>query len=346
MSTGGGTSRTRAGSIARMPSGMTTPKERLRDASAGQDSQFATAQALALGLSYREVEGMRSRGEVEKLRRGVGRFRGAAGPADPAITAVLTCWPEGVISHGSAAQHHGIGRVAPPPQPEITVPHGLVHKIPGVTVHWSRSLPAGDILRVGSVDYTSLARTTIDLADPADPVETLAILDDVMAMGAPRNWVHSRAVEMSNGRGGVTLIREATAKDAAGRFNSWLERTSALVYRAGGLPDPDWNVWVRDARGRIGIVDALWPQWKVVSETEGLRFHTTPSQRRRDAERFNRLLDADFRARRFTWEDITQEPLRVVETLYRALRSAGADLDPARIPRRIDVPRPSLDDIR
>ena len=320
---------------------MANPKERLRLVSAGQDSQFATAQALALGLTYRQLEGMRVRGEIEKLRRGVSRFLGAAGEADPAITAVLTCWPDGVISHASAAHHHGISRVQQPGQPEITVPHGLVHKLPGITVHWSRSLPSQDILTVGNVGYTSMARTTLDLANPADPAETLAILDDVMAKGTSRGWVHARATDLSNGRGGVALIREATGKDAAPRFNSWLERTSAHVYRAGGLPDPEWNVWVRDARGRIGIVDALWPQWKVVSEKEGLRFHTTPSQRRRDAERFNRLLDADFRARRFTWEDITQDPLRVVETLYRALRAAGADLDPARIPRKIDVPLPS-----
>lgn len=326
--------------------GMAKPKEIVRDVAAGQDSQFATAQALALGLSRRQIECMRERGETEKLRRSVSRFRGAAGEADPAITAVLTCWPDGVISHRSAAQHHGISRVARPDQPEITVPHGLVHKLPGITVHWSRNLPAGDILRVGGVGYTSLARTTVDLADADDPAETLAILDDVIAMGARRAWVHQRAKDLSNGRGGVPLLREATGRDAAARFNSWLERAASNVYRAGGLPDPEWNVPVRDARGQIGIVDALWPRWMVVSEKEGLRFHTTPSQRRRDAERFNRLLDADYRARRFTWEDVTQQPLLVVETLYRALRAAGADLDPARIPRKIDVPQPSLAYVR
>jgi hypothetical protein len=74
-----------------------------------------------------------------------------------------------------------------------------------------------------------------------------------------------------------------------------------------------------------------------------LRFHTTPRQRRRDAERFNRLQDAEYRPRRFTWEDVVNRPVWVVESLYRALRGAGADLDPLLIPRRIDVPaRPYL----
>ncbi len=281
---------------------------------------------------------MSQRGEIALRRRGVWRFVAAAGVADPAVTAALTCWPDGAVSHRSAAQHHGLRRVKVPPEPEITVPHGLVHKLPGVRVHWSRELTADDILRVGNIGFTSLARTVIDLSDPSDPWESLSVLDEAVALGANTRWINKRAAALAIGRAGVTLIRDATAVGAGSEFRSWLERASSYVYRAGGLPDPEWNVRVRDARGVIGTVDALWPKWQVVSEKEGLRFHTTPQQRRRDANRFNRLLDADFRARRFTWEDVVHRPLYVVETLHRALRAAGADLDPLRVPRVIRVP--------
>lgn len=218
------------------------------------------------------------------------------------------------------------------------MPHGIVRKVPGVKIHWSRRLPPGDVLRVGGIGYTSLARTVIDLSDPQDPWEALSVLDDAIARGARRAWVHHRAAALANGRGGVTLIRDATARDAASEFRSWLERAAAHVFRAGGLPPSSWNARVRDGRGLIGIVDALWSEWDVIAELEGLRFHTTPSQRRRDAERFNRLGDANYRTRRFTWEDVVHRPVHVVETLFRALRAAGADLDAARIPRKIEVP--------
>lgn len=317
---------------------MPTPVENLRSIAAGQDSQFATAQALELGVTRDELKGLRRRGETDLLRRGVSRFRSGYGPADAAVTAMLACWPDGVISHRSAAQFHGIKRVAPPTEPEVTVPHGVVRKLPGIKVHWSRSIPANDVLKVGGVRYMSLARTVVDLADPDEPWESLSVLDDAVAMGARRAWVHQRATALANGRGGVTLIRDATAPGAANPFNSWLERASAELYRAAGLPEPQWNVPVHDHRGRIGVVDAFWPEWRVVSEKEGLRFHTTPSQRRRDADRFNRLLDADYRARRFTWEDVVHRPLYVVETLYRVLGRAGAPLDRARMPREIAVP--------
>lgn len=315
-----------------------SPLTLLRTTSAGHDSQFATAQALKLGVTRRQLEGLRKRGEAELLRRGVSRFVTAAGGADEAITAMLTCWPDGVISHASAAQHHGLTRVGAPPEPEVTVPHGIVRDVPGVKIHWSRALVASDILQVGGASYTSLARTVLDLSNPADPWEALAVLDDAVAIGAKRTWVHSRAKALANGRGGVRLIRDATAPGAASEFRSWLERASAYLFRASGLPDPEWNVAVRDSRGRIGIVDAIWPQWRVVAEMEGLRFHTAPTQRRRDANRFNRLQDAEYRPRRFTWEDIVHRPVDVVETLHRALRAAGADVDPVRIPRAIVLP--------
>lgn len=318
---------------------MPSPEQQLRLLAAGQDGQFATAQALDCAVSRHTLARMRRAGATTKLAYGVSRFTSTPDAPDPAITAVLRCWPDGVISHASAAVRHGLRRVQQPAEPEVTVPHGLVHKLPGVSLHWSRQLPPSHIVKFGEIRYTALARTAVDLSDADKPWESLAILDDTIALGAKRTWIHHTAAQLVNGRGGIALLRDATAKDAAGEFRSWLERAAAHVYRMGHLPDPEWNARVYDGRRLIGIVDALWPEWRVISEKEGLRFHTTPSQRRKDAQRFNNLQDADFRPRRFTWEDVVHQPVTVVETLYRALRSAGADLDPVRIPRHIEVPQ-------
>lgn len=310
----------------------------LRSIAAGQDSQFATRQAAAVGLNRNDLSRLRRRGEIASRRLGVWRFTAAEGAADEAVTAALACWPDAVISHHTAAVFHGIQRPTAGALPEITIPHGEVRDRPGIHVHWSRDLPPEHIVRRGAIGYTSVARTVCDLADPSDIWATLALLDDAVAAGARRTWVHHCACAMVNGRGGVRYIRDATSKRAEAEFRSWLERAAAYVYRAGGLPDPQWNVRVRDQAGSIGIVDALWLPERVVSEKEGLRFHTTPAQRRRDAQRFNRLQDAEYRPRRFTWEDVVHRPVDVVETLHRALNAAGANLDPARIPRKIVLP--------
>ena len=76
-----------------------------------------------------------------------------------------------------------------------------------------------------------------------------------------------------------------------------------------------------------------------MTEKEGLRFHPTPRRRREDARRFNRLREAGYDPRRFSWDDVVQRPVEVAATVLRALQAAGADVDPARLPNRIDLPK-------
>jgi hypothetical protein len=317
---------------------MDERRDRLRELATGQDGQFATVQARGLGLGPESLRSWRQAGEIQSLRRGVWRFRVATGQPDAAVTALLLCWPHGVISHGSAAAYHGLTRAGNPPAPEVVVPLARYRRLDGVNVRVTRSLPREDVLVVGGLRYTSLARTVCDLAVGSEPWEALAILDDAVARGAPARWIHQRASALAAGRPGVAMLRRATGPDGPGAFRSWLERAAAHVYRVAAIPDPEWNVAVRDGLGLIGVVDALWRRWLVISEKEGLRFHTTPRQRRSDARRFNRLSEAGYAARRFGWEDVVHRPLEVATTVHRALRAAGADLDPATIPRRIVLP--------
>lgn len=308
----------------------------LRALSSLQDGQFATRQAVALGLTSNAVRWLARSGRTSSPRRGVWRWATAAGTADVAVTAWLTCWPAGVISHRSAAHHHGLASGGAPPSPEITVAHGGPTRAPaGLRVHVSRDLPTTDRLLVGAVTYTSLARTVCDLATATDAAATLTRVDDAIALGAAPRWIHRRASALAVGRDGVALVREATSPEGAATFRSWLERTSAELFLAAGLPTPSWNVPVRDRRGRIGVVDASWTDHGVVVELEGLRFHTTPRQRRRDAEQTVEPLGAGLVVRRFTWHDVVERPAEVVATVATALEAAGADVDVALVSARL-----------
>ncbi|QBI21726.1 hypothetical protein ER308_20605 [Egibacter rhizosphaerae] len=276
--------------------------------------------------------------EIVALRKGVWRFLSAPGEPDEAMTACLASWPLAVLSHASAARHHGLERVPRPAQPSVTVPVQARCRPSGVRVHRSRALPARDVARSGRIPVTSLARTVCDLADGAAPWETFARVDDAIALGASRRWLHERASALRSGRDGVALVATATAPESGEVFRSWLERVASVVYRAAGLPDPEWNVPIDDERGLIGIVDAFWRPWAVIGEKEGLRFHSSREQLQQDAQRFNRLHEAGYVVRRFGWEDVVHRPVEVAASVMRALRAAGADLDPARLPRVIELP--------
>ena len=314
------------------------PHQCLRVLASLQGGQFATAQARALGLTPAAIKWLAASGETCSVRRSVWRFVSAEEP-DVAVSAWLACWPGGWISHASAARHHGL---QPPrladPAPHITVDRSRSVQIDGINIHRSRSMEPVDRIWIDAVAYTTIARTVCDLADPTQLWPSLARLDDAVARGAAPGWIHARAAALLLGRPQCRVICAATAPGAAAVFRPLLERTASHVYRAGKLPDPEWNVPVRDTGGLIGIVDALWRPWNVISEKEGLRFHTTPEQRRQDAERFNRLLDSTYDPRRFTWHDVVDRPLYVVTTLARPLIAAGAPVDLARIPQHIEIP--------
>lgn len=310
----------------------------LRMLGAAQDGQFSTRQSAALGVTRAEVMAMRDAREIASVRYAVWRFVSAVGQPNAAITAFLACWPFGVISHDSAAVHHGLRRIDAPGQPHITVLHGQTCRPAGIVVHHTLTMPGADVVCLGTLRYTSLARLVCDLANPSDPWETLAIVDDAVALGASRTWLNRTATQLAVGRGGVELVAKATAPGASSDFRSWLERAGAHVFALGGLPPAAWNVPLRDRRGRIGIVDALWREHRVIAELQGLRFHTTGRQLERDNRKRNRLSEADYRLRVASWSDLVHTPVEVVATLGRALQAAGADVDLARIPRTIVVP--------
>ena len=320
-----------------------SPMPLLRMLAAAQNSQFATGQARLLGFKPSQVHALRKRGEIEWVRQRVWRFVCSPEPRDDAVTAFLACWPHAVISHASAAIYHGLTRVDAPEQPEVTVRKGTRCRVADVVVHTTASLEATDILSVGPLRYTSLARTVCDLAKPADPWETLSILDDAVAAGASRKWIHNRAIALRHGRDGVALIERATRAGASNEFRSWLERAGAHVITMAGLPPPVWNVEVRDDRGRIGIVDALWVPQRVICELKGLRFHAPPTQVRRDDQRLNRLFDAGYGVRVIGWRDLVDDAPGAVATIGRALQAAGATVDLSSIPADLTVPqRPFL----
>lgn len=310
----------------------------LRLLAALQDGQFGTRQARALGVARSRLQRMAAGAEIHNASVGVWRFTTAVGMPDVAVTAWLRCWPHAIVSHWSAAHAHGLADA--PSQPSLTIPHTLRRAPAGIVVHRSRTLPGKDRHWIEGVAYMSVARTVCDLADPDDIPASLVRLDNAVAAGARRAWIHQRATALAPGRPGVQAIRDATTKDAAQAFRSWLERVTDHLWHIAGFPLPQWNQRVRDRRGLVGIVDCRWPG-DVLAELEGLRFHTTPSQRRRDAERFNRFLAAGCIVRRFTWRDVVERPLYVVTTMGEALRAGGVEVDLAGIPATIALP-PSL----
>jgi len=71
-------------------------------------------------------------------------------------------------------------------------------------------------------------------------------------------------------------------------------------------------------------VDFLWPDLRLVVETDGLRYHRTPAQQARDRVRDQAHLAAGFTPLRFTHEQVRYEPEHVRSTLRAVARRLEA----------------------
>ncbi len=70
-------------------------------------------------------------------------------------------------------------------------------------------------------------------------------------------------------------------------------------------------------------VDFFWRDHGLIFEVDGYAYHSSPAAFERDRRRDADLHDADFRVRRVTWKQLTEEPDAVAARLRRALGAGG-----------------------
>ncbi|MEX2621233.1 MAG: type IV toxin-antitoxin system AbiEi family antitoxin domain-containing protein [Egibacteraceae bacterium] len=309
-----------------------SPRARAAKTAAENRRIITRQQALDAGLTPRQVEGLLATGEWSQMHRGV--YLVGDAPPDwetrcvAAVRAAERCPNTGrkrvvAVSHRAALVCHGL-RGPETALPEITVVGDNRPRLSGVKVHRACVLEECDVQVVEGIPVTTGARMLCDLAGVLPEAKFVALLDDtICARVARRKQVCERARQLRPGRPPLARLIALTEPGAEGTFRSYLERTSAQAVAAAGLPPPRWNVAVHDELGKIGVVDAIWDGIPLIVEFEGLRFHSQPAERQRDAERFNRLTDIA-RVRRFTYRDVMERPEYVIASLREALDAGPA----------------------
>ncbi|HEX8648639.1 MAG TPA: DUF559 domain-containing protein, partial [Thermoleophilaceae bacterium] len=120
---------------------------------------------------------------------------------------------------------------------------------------------------------------------------------------------------------GAGILRELLDRDAFVLTDSELERLFVPIALRAGLPVPLTQQWVCGYR-----VDFHWPDLKLVVEVDGLRYHRTAIEQRRDLERAHALRKVGIECCRLTFWQVAKEP-SYTEGVLAAVR-------PARTPDR------------
>jgi hypothetical protein len=225
------------------------------------------------------------------------------------MAAVLACGDEAMLSHRSAAALWGFGEETPGVI-DISIGRHSSLRRPGIRFHdragmWNRDLAT----RVG-IPLTSPVKTFLDLTTVAGPKTIERAINEADKLDVIDADSLRRALDDRSGEPGVRALREILDEHTFRLSDDELERLFRPLAAAAGLPVPLTKVMVDEFE-----VDFFWPELGLVVETDGWRYHRTPSAQTRDALRFQRHTASGLTPLRFSHHQVKGEPRHVKDIL-------------------------------
>lgn len=274
---------------------------------AEQDGVVRHAQLRALGLTTEAIRTRRARGALIPLYRevyAVGHER--LSPTGRRLAAVWAYGDRAALSHRSAAAAWGL-RGGGGARVDVTVRARSVSARPGTRPHLT-TRPVETTTR-GVLPITTPARTLLDLAAVVVPHQLTAALGQAEVLGLFDLRALEEIVAAHPRHRGRTRLVAALARDAPLTLSALEDRFLALC-DAHGLPRPAVN-----ARPLGFRVDFLWPERRLIAETDGWRFHRTRAAFEADRARDQALTAAGYAVLRFTHRQVGDAPADVAAKL-------------------------------
>ncbi|HET8862412.1 MAG TPA: DUF559 domain-containing protein [Solirubrobacterales bacterium] len=240
------------------------------------------------------------------------------------MAAVLGCGSGAALSYGSAAALWGVERERRGAI-EVSIPVSTLRRHGEVLVYRRPNLRSTEVLVRNGIPVTSLVRTLIDVAPRLDRGDLERAVNEADRLGLIDPEALLDALTLHPGKRGVGRLHELLSERAFRLTDSELERRFLRLVSEAGLPIPLTQQRLNGFR-----VDFVWPDLKLVVETDGLRYHRTASQQAKDRRRDQAHLAAGFAPLRFTHAQIRFEAGYVRFTLVAVvnrLRRLAAALD-------------------
>jgi hypothetical protein len=289
-----------------------------------QHGVVARRQLLGLGFSKSAIEHRIKRGRLYVVAHGVYAV------GWPKLTqkrrwmvAVLACGADAALSHRSAAALWGFG-TEEPGAIDISVRHRCELRRPGLRIRGRPSLPAEDIVIRDGIPVTCVVRTLVDLTTELRPLGIERSVNEADKHDLIDPEALRSALDDYAGERGVKILRKVLDKRTFKLSDSDLEILFRPIAAEAGLPLPLTKQIVNGFE-----VDFFFPDLGLVVETDGLRYHRTPSTQTRDARRDRAHTLAGMTPLRFTHYEIKYEPSRVQAELKRvaARLTRASDID-------------------
>ena len=280
-----------------------------------QHGVVSHAQLIDLGFHPQAIKHRIANGRLHPLRRGVyavGRPR--VTQHGRWIAAVLSCGPDAVLSHGTAAALWEIGDQKRG-SIEVSVSTRGGRRRADLVIHRRAALLADDVTRQNGIPVTAPVRTMVDIACRLSRRQLEKAIKEADVRGLVDPETLRYALGGMRGQRGVSVLREILDRHRFVLTDTELERRFVPIARRAGLPVPQTQAVVNGFR-----VDFYWPDLRLVVETDGLRYHRTPVQQATDRVRDQAHTAAGLTPLRFTHAQVAYEPRHVERTLRAILR--------------------------
>jgi hypothetical protein len=298
------------------------PEAALAEIAARQHGAFAMRQANSVGISG-DVLGMRVEAGAYR-RHSLGVYVVNAAPdtwMQQVSCAVLSSGGDAAASHQTAAFLHSL---TPRRGPAIeVVVRRWTREHREHTVHESKDLIEDDVGLVGGIRTTTPVRTIVDLGASAPRWLVESCLDEGLRRGVFDVAGIQRLIRRvaRRGRRGVGVIRPLVELRETWSITteSPLEDAFLRLVTAGSLPMPVAQYEVRSNGSFVCRADFAYPEFRVLVELDGERWHMDRATFQRDRTKQNRAGLLGWTVLRYTWDDVVNNPHVVVHQLHTVL---------------------------
>lgn len=288
---------------------------------------FTVPEAASLGVTRRMLQGS----SYDKVHPGV--YVWAHLPRTPAalVGADLHLLPaDTCLSHLSALHWYGVG-IGTADERHYSTNTSAQTRLAGVRLHRRRGTLSPRV--VHGVRVLGPDRTLVDCATQLGPTDLVRAGDWLVRLGLTSPTT-LEAYALERHLDGVVLARRTTPL-VRSRVDSVKETDVRLILRASGLPEPEVNATIVDARSAfLARGDLVYRHLMIVIEYDGWHHERSADQRQRDILRRERLEAAGWRVIVITGKDMAR-PTGIVARVWQAMVAAGYNGAPPHPPRDV-----------
>jgi very-short-patch-repair endonuclease len=227
------------------------------------------------------------------------------------MASVLACGAGAALSHRSAAALWGFAKEHGD-YIDVSVRRASESRLAGIRCHRRPLLPSAEIATHMDIPVTSPVQTFLDLATVAGPKTVERAINEADKLDVIDADALRRSLGDRRGEPGIRSLRRILDRHPFRLSDSELEVLFRPIARSAGLAEP-----LTKQRVNGFEVDFFWPGLGLIVETDGWRYHRTPSVQSRDALRDQTHTACGFTSLRFSHHQVKYERTYVRAVLER-----------------------------